>query len=372
MTRRKFIGEASERSFTFLNDSQDLELSRAMAKVVEKIEMAQYNSDEAKLKRKKEDEEKILFDPKYDYKWWERNYDDDFTRRNRVEMENEANIKCTVTGRPELATFANYSVDLPYRNISDGDVEACFGRLWSHTQTVVEDRRQALKAHLKRNGRKGGRLNCEKGEEVTHSADFVDVPTALPRPSPEARKELSRRQQERLHSLARPRVAELEPGITERGFTFQPMMQSTGHGAALRRKMAASLPPVSPPPKREPKVFLLAPPAGVRRISKKKPPPPPVSEVKRNGSLQKKKKKGGGSVDSGDKGDDGDDEDDEGTNENDDDNDDDDDDDHDDAADDDADDDDDDDNDNDEGDNDESNDVDDEEGKEDITEDGSG
>ena len=72
MARRKFIGEASERSFTFLNDSQDLELSRAMAKVVEKIEMAQYNSDEAKLKRKKEDEEKILFDPKYDYKWWER------------------------------------------------------------------------------------------------------------------------------------------------------------------------------------------------------------------------------------------------------------------------------------------------------------
>lgn len=73
MARHKTLaGASSQRAFTFLSDAEDLELSRTMEKVVEKIEIAQYNSEEAKLKRKKEEEEKIQIDPMYDYKWWER------------------------------------------------------------------------------------------------------------------------------------------------------------------------------------------------------------------------------------------------------------------------------------------------------------
>jgi hypothetical protein len=74
MPRRNFKANASASAqpFTFLSESDFKDLSFALRRVNEKIETAQFNSEESQVKRRKDEEEKFHFDPKYEYKWWER------------------------------------------------------------------------------------------------------------------------------------------------------------------------------------------------------------------------------------------------------------------------------------------------------------
>jgi hypothetical protein len=257
-------------------------------------------------------------------------YDDDFTRRNRVEMENEANIKCTVTGRPELATFGGASVDLPYRSVTKDDVDECFERMWRQTQRVVQVRRKEYeKARLARLGQERGQVPQPPSPDPDNSARTPAIEREPPL-SPEALREAKQKHRQRLEAMSRPTRREevdWEPAIKARGFTFEPAMPTSGYAASLRKKMASSLPPVGPLPKRVQKRFLLAPPAGARWPSKKrevKQHQPPLQDaakeekrtvqkiVKKAKSIKKnKKKKKGGDGSDDDEDDDKDEDDDE-------------------------------------------------------------
>eukprot|EP00615_Pteridomonas_danica_P012360 CAMPEP_0114348474 /NCGR_PEP_ID=MMETSP0101-20121206/14732_1 /TAXON_ID=38822 ORGANISM="Pteridomonas danica, Strain PT" /NCGR_SAMPLE_ID=MMETSP0101 /ASSEMBLY_ACC=CAM_ASM_000211 /LENGTH=607 /DNA_ID=CAMNT_0001486411 /DNA_START=360 /DNA_END=2181 /DNA_ORIENTATION=- len=164
-------------------------------------------------KKKNELLKNDLADPRLVYAWWERNFDEAFTRQSRQATEMEANWACIVTGKPELATFkAEFDVT---RTIKSEEVEDCFKRLWSHTQASVE-RRNNRQRQLQQQD------SLEEGISIPIEKKFVSSPR-------------------RLSSLARPKQA--IPWGPPHEMTFAPHMTG-GVAARLRKKMTSSLPPI--------------------------------------------------------------------------------------------------------------------------------
>ena len=60
---------------SFLDDCEERELRIALSKISEKIERGKDRKTNNSL-----EDASLLLDPKLVYTWWERNYDDEFTR----------------------------------------------------------------------------------------------------------------------------------------------------------------------------------------------------------------------------------------------------------------------------------------------------
>ena len=76
-------------SFTFLSPQEDLELRHAMRRIKGKIEAEAM----ANAKPIVDPDDKWLEDQLLAYKWYERNFDEAFTREQNLLMEREATLK---------------------------------------------------------------------------------------------------------------------------------------------------------------------------------------------------------------------------------------------------------------------------------------
>ena len=269
-------------SFTFLSEDEDRALSYAMRKCQKKIEavVAAAAAEAAKrpLEKGASFEAQAEEEEDLNYTWWERNYDDDFTRRRNLSMTQEANWKAVMTCRPELATYDGGASGFEaFRAVAPEESDACFDRLWGKAQKNVQHRMRVRR----RSYVEGDAAFDETAEAAAASSPGGGIgskPRRMPPPmrltSPEAVAMLTRR----LASMATPKE---RPAWDNPLCTFSPVLLSS----AVRRARALSrLPPLKPPDADQPRNH----PPMERRLPRMLPAP-----TMRKGAGKKKKKKKG-------------------------------------------------------------------------------
>jgi hypothetical protein len=235
--RRRRREEAALPSFDFLSNDESLALTFALEGVTEKLNAR----PETRAKRRAQQlREADRNDPRLKYHWWERNYDDAFSRVSRIETRASAFNLAMNPGRPTLSTYAGGDTDVvEYREISKTDIESCFSRLWEKTQEDVARRRLKIVNESTRTlPSSGGADNEIKG-------------------APDAR--LQARVMDRLWA---PRQV---PRWEARSTDFIPQWESS---AILRSRAKSSLPALGPPKPR------IAPPKEAKRL----PSPVPLKK----------------------------------------------------------------------------------------------
>lgn len=215
MLRRRTPRE--ERPFSFLSREQEDELNAAMRSIEEKLEreLAQKGG------KPRAAAEATFQDPRLAYRWYERCFDDAFTRDQHQLMATEAFYLNTVTGQPQLSTFRGRDTFDVNRQVSPAEVDSCFERLWTSARE-------------------------NRGKPIPQKEELKRPPTrtlAQLAPLPP-----------RLAALSAPR--KLPPWVPPAEMTFAPRLVSS---AKLRRRAVASpsktraLPPVAAPAKSKPR-----------------------------------------------------------------------------------------------------------------------